>query len=93
MTKRTHTALTSHLASLLPDNTTGEISPEDIREVCDDTHDSVVFWDNSAPSSVTDTCAVGEVKFGSVTVDSTTIYHLYLCVDTNTWRRSELTSF
>jgi len=93
MTKRTHTALTSHIASILPDNLTGDISPEDIREAFGDSHDSIVFWDNSVPSSVTDTCTTGEMKFGSVTVDSTTLYHLYVCVDTNVWRRTELTTF
>ena len=93
MTKRTHTALTSHIASILPDNVSGAISPEDIRESFGDSHDSMVFWDNSVPSSVTDTCATGEMKFGSVTVEETTIYHLYVCVDTDTWRRTEIISF
>jgi hypothetical protein len=93
MTKRTHTALTSHIASILPDNVSGAISPSDVREAFDDSHDSVVFWDNSIPSSATDTCVAGEMKFGSVTVESTTIHHLYVCVETNVWRRMELTTF
>ena len=93
MTKRTHTALTTYLTSILPDNVSGEISPADVREAFGDTHDSIVFWDDSIPSSATDTCTTGEMKFGSVTVDSTTVYHLYMCVDTNVWRRTELTTF
>ena len=93
MTKRTHTALTTYLSSTLADNVTGDISPTDIREALGDTHDSVVFWDNSVPSSATDTCTTGEMKFGSITIEEWTLYHLYVCVDTNKWRRSELTSF
>ena len=93
MTKRTLTQLTSQVSSLLPDNTSGDISPEDIRSVFNDTHDSLTFWDNSVPSSASDTCTIGEMKFGGTTVDSTTIYHLYVCVNTDTWRRMELTTF
>ena len=93
MTKRTHTQLTSQVSSLLPDNTSGDISPEDIRSVFNDTHDSLTFWDNSVPSSASDTCTIGAMKFGGTTVDSTTIYHLYVCVNTDTWRRMELTTF
>ena len=93
MTKRTHTNLTSQVSSLLPDNSSGDISPEDIRSVFNDTHDSLIFWDNSVPSGATDTCTTGEIKFGSIAVNGTTIYHLYVCVDTDTWRSTELISF
>tara|TARA_R100000008_G_scaffold84547_2_gene72240 strand:- start:1125 stop:1406 length:282 start_codon:yes stop_codon:yes gene_type:complete len=93
MTKRTKTELASQVSDKLPDNTTAEISPSDIRSVFTDVGDSLLFWDNSAPSSVTDTCTVGEVKIASITLESTTLYHLYVCVATDTWRRSELVSF
>ena len=36
MTKRTKTELATQVTSLLPDNTTAEISPEDIRSVYTD---------------------------------------------------------
>ena len=91
MTKRTKTELASQVASLLPDNTTAEISPEDIRSVFTDVGDSLLFWDNTIPTSATEpTCVVGEAKFGKNESD---IYHLYVCVATNTWKRTELMSF
>ena len=91
MTKRTHTELTSQVSSLFPDNTSGDISPEDIRSVFTDVSDSLLFWDNTIPTSTTEpTCVAGEAKFGKNESD---IYHLYVCVATNTWKRAELTSF
>ena len=93
MTKRTKTELTSQVSDLLPDNAVGEISPSDIRSVFTDVGDSLLFWDNTVPSSVSETCTAGEAKFGSITIDETTIFHLYVCVATNTWKRAELISF
>ena len=94
MTKRTHTELTSQVSSLFPDNTSGDISPEDIRSVFTDIGDSLLFWDNTAPTSATEpSCVAGEAKFGSITIGETTIFHLYVCVATDTWRRAELISF
>ena len=93
MTKRTKTELTSQVSGLLPDNNLGEISPSDIRSVFTDVGDSLVFWDDTAPASMTATGVVGEMKISSVTIGETTIYHLYVCVATDTWRRSELVSF
>ena len=93
MTKRTKTELTSQVSGLLPDNNLGEISPSDIRSVFTDVGDSLIFWDTTVPASATETCSVGEIKFGSITIDSTTIFHIYVCVATDTWKRSELTSF
>ena len=91
MTKRTKTELASQVSDKLLDNTTAEISPSDIRSVFTDVGDSLLFWDNTIPTSATEpTCVVGEVKFGKNESD---IYHLYVCVATNTWRRAELASF
>ena len=91
MTKRTKTELSTQVSDLLLDNTSGAISPEDIRIVFTDVGDSLLFWDNTIPTSATEpTCVAGEVKFGKNESD---IYHLYVCVATNTWRRAELTSF
>jgi len=93
VTKRTKTELSNQVTSLLPNNSSGQISPEDVRSVFTDTADSLLFWNNSVPSSASDTCSVGEFKFGSIVVDGTTVYHLYACVGTDTWKRAELTSF
>ena len=91
MTKRTKTELSTQVSDLLLDNTSGAISPEDIRIVFTDVGDSLLFWDNTIPTSATEpTCVAGEVKFGKNESD---IYHLYVCVATDTWRRAELTSF
>tara|TARA_R100000656_G_scaffold89388_1_gene65203 strand:- start:255 stop:527 length:273 start_codon:yes stop_codon:yes gene_type:complete len=90
MTKRTKTDLVSNVINtLLLDNAGGEISPEDLRTGFIDTADSVVFWDNTKPASATASCTVGEVKIAA----TDTIYHLYVCVATDTWRRAELGSF
>ena len=94
MTKRTKTELASQVSSLLPDNTSALISPDDIRSVLTDVGDSVTFWDNSVPSSASDTCAKGEIKFGSTDYGGgTIIHHLYICVDADTWKRAELATF
>ena len=93
MTKRTKTELSSQTASILPDNSNGQISPSDVRSSFIDTADSVVFWEDSVASSATATCSAGEMRFGGTTVDSTVVYHLYVCVATDTWRRMELVSF
>lgn len=93
MTKRTKTELSSQTASILPDNSNGQISPSDVRSSFIDTADSVIFWDDSVASSATATCDAGEMRFGGTTVDATTVYHLYVCVATDTWRRMELVSF
>ena len=91
MTKRTKTELTSQVSSLLPDNNLGEISPSDIRSVFTDVGDSLLFWNSTIPTSATEpTCVAGELKFGKNESD---IYHLYVCVATNTWKRTELMSF
>ena len=90
MTKRTKTDLVTNIIdALLLDNDSGEISPEDIRTGFIDTADSVVFWDNTKPASATASCILGEVKIG-VTSE---IWHLYICVATDTWRKAELGSF
>jgi len=93
MTKRTKTELSTQVSDLLPDNSSGEISPEDIRIVFTDVGDSLLFWDNTVPASDSATCAAGEVKFGLTTIGETTVCHLYVCVATDTWKRAELTSF
>lgn len=91
MTKRTKTELTSEVTNLLPDNSIGKISPADVRSVFTDVSDSLLFWDNTIPTSATEpSCVVGEAKFGKNESD---IYHLYVCVATDTWKRTELTSF
>ena len=90
MTKRTKTDLIdSVINSLLLDNVSGEISPEDLRTGFIDTTDSVIFWDNSAPSSASDTCSAGQINFAA----TDGVYFLYVCVATDTWRRAELASF
>jgi hypothetical protein len=93
VTKRTKTELSSQIVTILPNNSSGLISPADVRDSFTDTADSVVFWDNSVPSSATETCSPGEMQFGGTATNGTTIYHLYVCVATDTWRRMELTSF
>ena len=93
MTKRTKTQLASQVNDLLPDNTSAQISPSDIRSVFTDVGDSLTFWDDTKPASATESCTKGEIKFCSITVDSTTIHHLYVCVDTDTWKRAELITF
>jgi len=91
MTKRTKTELSTQVSDLLLDNSSGEISPEDIRIVFTDVGDSLLFWDSTIPTSTTEpTCVKGETKFGKNVDD---VYHLFVCVETNTWRRTELTSF
>ena len=90
MTKRTKTELASQVSSLLPDNTTAQISPSDIRSVFTDVGDSFALWDSTVPASTTESCVKGEMKFGKNEHD---IYHLYVCVDTDTWKRAELTTF
>tara|TARA_R110002020_G_scaffold7582_4_gene31772 strand:+ start:844 stop:1482 length:639 start_codon:yes stop_codon:yes gene_type:complete len=73
MTKRTKTQLASQVTSLLPDNTTAEISPEDIRSVYTDYADSLVLWSSSKPSSAT-TAATATITFsGAATADQTII--------------------
>ena len=90
MTKRTKTDLVNNIINaLLLDNDSGEISPEDLRTGFIDTADSVVFWDNTKPASTTESCTLGEVKIGL----TGEIWHLYICVATDTWRRAELGSF
>ena len=93
MTKRTKTELASQVSSILPDNTTAQISPSDIRSVFTDVGDSLIFWDDTKPASATESCTKGEIKFGSVVVETITLHHLYVCIDTNTWKRAELTTF
>jgi len=93
MTKRTKTELAAQVTSNLPDNTAGLIGPDNIRAVFTDVGDSLVFWSDSAPSSITDTGVVGEIKIAGTVIESITVYHLYVCVATNVWRRTELTSF
>ena len=91
MTRRTKTYLVdSVIGTLLADNTTGDISPEDLRTGFIDTIDSVVFMEmGSAPSSSSEACTTGEIRVA--TTDGITF--LYVCVATNTWQRSELASF
>ena len=90
MTKRTKTELVSNVINaLLLDNDGGEISPQDLRTGFIDTADSVIFWDDTAPANSTESCTVGEVKIAA----TDTIYFLYVCVATDTWRRSEMASF
>ena len=47
MTKRTKTELATQVSDLLLDNTTGLISPEDVRSVFTDVGDSLLFWDDT----------------------------------------------
>jgi len=71
MTKRTKTELASQVTSLLPDNTTAEISPEDIRSIHTDYADSLVLWSSSKPSSAT-TAATATITFsGAATANQT----------------------
>ena len=93
MTKRTKSELSTQIEAVLPNNSAGLISPADVRGSFTDTADSVVFWDDSVPSSATETCSPGEMQFGGTAINGTTIYLLYVCVASNTWRRMELTSF
>jgi hypothetical protein len=73
MTKRTKTELATQVSSLLPDNTTAEISPEDIRSVYTDYADSLALWSSSKPSSAT-TAATATVAFtGAATADQTIV--------------------
>jgi len=72
MTKRTKTELATQVSSLLPDNTTAEISPEDIRSVYTDYADSLVLWSSSKPSSAT-TAATATVTFSGVPAVNDTI--------------------
>ena len=90
MTKRTKTELTSQVSDLLLDNVSAQISPADIRSVFTDVGDSLLFWDSTIPASATEACVKGEAKFAKNDDD---VYHLYVCVDTNIWKRAELTSF
>lgn len=90
MTKRTKTELASQVSSLLPDNTTAQISPSDIRSVFTDVGDSFALWDSTVPANSSESCVKGEMKFGKNEHD---IYHLYVCIDTDTWKRAELTTF
>ena len=90
MTNRTKTDLvTNVINALLLDNDSGQISPEDLRTGFIDTADSVLFWTDSAPASSTESCAVGETRIAA----TDTVWHLYICVATDTWRRAELGSF
>ena len=90
MTNRTKTDLvTNVINTLLLDNDSGQISPEDLRTGFIDTADSVLFWADSAPASSTESCAVGETRIAA----TDTVWHLYVCVATDTWRRAELGSF
>ena len=93
MTKRTKTELTTQVSTLLPDNNSAQITPENIRSVFTDVSDSLTFWDDTKPSSASESCTKGEIKFGSITIDETVIHHLYVCVDTDTWKRMELITF
>ena len=73
MTKRTKTELATQVSTLLPDNTTAEISPEDIRSVYTDYADSLALWSSSKPSSAT-TAATATVAFTGVpAVDKTIV--------------------
>ena len=90
MTKRTKTELATQVSELLLDNTSAEISPTDIRSVFTDVGDSLFFWDSTIPASASESCGKGETKFGKNAED---IYHLYICIDTDTWKRAELISF
>ena len=65
MTKRTKTELATQVSTLLPDNTTAEISPEDIRSVYTDYADSLTLWSSSKPSSATN-AATATVTFTGV---------------------------
>ena len=90
MTKRTKTELATQVSELLLDNTSAEISPTDIRSVFTDVGDSLFFWDSTIPASASESCVKGETKFGKNAED---IYHLYICIDTDRWKRAELISF
>ena len=90
MTQSTKTDLINNVInSLLPDNVSGEISPEDLRTGFVDTTDCVIFWDDSAPSSASATCSAGQINFAA----TEGVYFLYICVATDTWKRAELASF
>ena len=71
MSKKTKTELASQVTSLLPDNTTAEISPKDIRDNFTDYADSLVLWSSSKPSSAT-TAATATITFsGDATAGQT----------------------
>ena len=90
MTKRTKTDLVSNVINaLLLDNDGGEISPQDLRTGFIDTADSVIFWDDTAPANSTESCTVGETRIAATDA----VWHVYICVATDTWRRAELGSF
>ena len=94
MTKRTKTELALQVSTQLTNTTSALISPEDIRSVFTDVGDSLTFWDDTKPASATESCVKGEIKFGSTDYGGGSIvHHLYVCVDTNTWKRAELTTF
>ena len=93
MTKRTKTEFTTQVSTLLPDNNSAQITPENIRSVFTDVGDSLTFWDDTKPSSATESCTKGETKFGGTDYDGTIVHHLYVCVDTDTWKRMELITF
>ena len=93
MTKRTKTELATQVSDLLLDNTSGLISPEDVRSIFTDVGDSLLFWDSTKPTGAGNSCVQGEMKFGSTDYDGTIVHHLYVCVDTNTWKRTELITF
>ena len=88
MTSKTKTELQSQINTLLPDNTNGEISPEDVRTNFIDATDSLVFYTSTAPASTTETCTVGDVR-----VAGSDPYYMYVCVASNLWRRTELATF
>ena len=72
MTKRTKTELATQVSTLLPDNTTAEISPADIRSVYTDYADSLTLWSSSKPSSATN-AATATVTFTGVPAVNDTI--------------------
>jgi hypothetical protein len=73
MTKRTKTELATQVTTLLPDNTTAEISPEDLRSIHTDYADSLVLWSSSKPSSATTAATVTITFSGVPAVDQTII--------------------
>jgi len=72
MSKKTKTELASQVTSLLPDNTTAEISPKDIRDNFTDYADSLVLWSSSKPSSAT-TAATATITFSGPATAGQTI--------------------
>ena len=55
MAQVTRAAFAASLASLIPDNTSGDVTPEDIRSIITDLEDSAVWYDEVGTAAASDT--------------------------------------